>query len=555
MAEETLRLAIWQEAGADKRTDSNLFTNLASAFPSAQITVIHTDAEYDKLIVTEPFLDLVVVDFVSLNGSGPAVTSALSAKVSARFPILGILVDHAQIRDFIRSGVNDYLVIGEVNPEIFKKSVMTILDRTRMKKELDVMTSELKAVNDQLERLANVDPLTGLLNRRGVHETLMRLSRGTPGSQQGLFALLFDIDDFKKVNDQLGHAGGDVILKEIALKIRASLRHTDVIARIGGDEFLVLMPQTRLTEGIHVAEKLRLALKNTIFSLVMKDAISLTASFGLMMVTDEVVNVDDLVARCHVALTKSKQQGKNRLSCDAAGQYESPLAAIMTALRSNDRYHVVKQPIFELTSPSRMIGYEFLSRLKVDGFQMPEDFFKICFENNMLTWVDYHCLKNCLKFSEPIQPKLSRHLNLFPSTMIDAGDEILSLFEKNDKGLEYVIEISEQQIIGDPLYLSKSVSAFKKQGLKIAIDDIGFGRSCLESWIVLEPDVIKIDKRWIQGIAKSEENSRALQRLMKVASALDTDVIAEGIEWPDDLEHLKKMGIRMGQGFLLGRPA
>jgi len=147
------------------------------------------------------------------------------------------------------------------------------------------------------------------------------------------------------------------------------------------------------------------------------------------------------------------------------------------------------------------------------------------------------------------------HLNLFPSTMIDVPvKSLLEEFPEDRKKGMYCIEISEQQIIGDPSYLAKPVEELKKAGLLVAIDDVGFGRTCLENLILLEPNIIKIDKRCVKGVARDKSRAHALQRILKVAEVLGTDVVAEGIESEEDLDVLRNLGVRYGQGFLLDRP-
>ncbi|MEI8345799.1 MAG: EAL domain-containing protein, partial [Candidatus Omnitrophota bacterium] len=164
--------------------------------------------------------------------------------------------------------------------------------------------------------------------------------------------------------------------------------------------------------------------------------------------------------------------------------------------------------------------------------------------------------KNCVTASKDLPPAIKRHLNIFPSTMIDIPvRNLLQVFEESTLNGSYCIEISEQQIIGDPSYLVEAVTQLKKSGVEIAIDDVGFGRSCLESLILLEPDVVKIDKKLVNGISKNEWCEHSLKRFLKVTEALGSEVIAEGIETLEDMETLVSLGVKYGQGYYLGRPA
>jgi EAL domain-containing protein (putative c-di-GMP-specific phosphodiesterase class I) len=148
------------------------------------------------------------------------------------------------------------------------------------------------------------------------------------------------------------------------------------------------------------------------------------------------------------------------------------------------------------------------------------------------------------------------HVNLFPSTIIDTPiDRLLTLFPPNRKPGNFCIEISEQQFIGDPAYLRDHVAALKENGILVAIDDVGFGRSSLESLIILEPDIVKIDRKYVSGIADEPAKARLLRRLVKVVNALGAELIAEGIERKDELDLLLEIGIEFGQGWYWGKPS
>jgi len=184
---------------------------------------------------------------------------------------------------------------------------------------------------------------------------------------------------------------------------------------------------------------------------------------------------------------------------------------------------------------------------------MPDDFFRMCLEANIMTLVDHHCFKNCVAQSVTFSRRIRCHVNLFPSTLIGIPvQHLIDVLPPHHQN--YCIEISEQQIIGDPSYLVKPVTALRKAGVQIAIDDVGFGKSCIESLILLEPDVIKIDRRWVHGVSRDKGRANALKKLMKVANSLDMLAIAEGIETAEDIEVLHEVGIKFGQGFFLGKP-
>jgi diguanylate cyclase (GGDEF)-like protein len=511
--------------------------------------------------LTEKVWDLILLDLMLPDSSGIQTFTTLQAE-ARHTPIVimsGLDSDILAI-DAVRKGAEDYLVKGELNSRFLLRILHHAVDRHRIKEKLASVTGRLQETNLRLEKMALLDPLTELYNRRGLQQALKRETQLLSREGGPLMVLLLDIDDFKKINDSLGHPVGDILLKETAKKIQDSVRASDHVARIGGDEFILLLPKTHLKEGLHLAERLRFAVSSTTITVSEKETLRITASFGLVSVPGDVTSVDDLLAISDPFLRQSKNEGKNRISYQRTEETGDPVelseSEHMTKLmRSGNDFFALKQPIMRLADQS-VVGYEFLSRLKNSGIHTPDEFFRIALENNMLTLVDHHCFRSCLSASSALPPNMHRHINLFPATIIDlAVEELVDKLALSCPAQSYCLEISEQQILGDPSHLIGAVEEFKRCGISIAIDDVGFGNTCLESLILLEPDVIKIDKKYVIGIAQDLHMERSLRRTLKVAEDLNAEVIAEGIETLEDLGKLKELGVRYGQGFYLGRPA
>lgn len=422
---------------------------------------------------------------------------------------------------------------------------------------LESLKAELKLAHEQLDRLANVDFLTEVSNVRGLEQVLKAEDNRVGRTGGHLIAMLINCDDFHKINDAFGHSTGDVVLKEVAKRIKGTLRPSDHVARVGGDEFLVLLPDTQLAYGMRVAERIRVAIADTPLRGA-QDVVHVSASLGLANLPLRIASVNEVVTLSRTALKRSKAGGKNKVSLardhgiEKAEDDQPTPKSIVAQLCDSTQFRTVYQPIMDLNS-EKIAGYEVLTRGPDGSFESPADFFRICIENNILTTVDLQCLQLCLEDAPNVGHNMRLHVNLFPSTLLETPVEnLIKLFPQERNGTTYCLEISEQQFITEPGYLREAINALKQAGILVAIDDVGFGRSSLETLILLEPDLVKVDRKYVSGISVEPSKARLLRRLANVAKSLGAEIVAEGIEDRNDLPLLKEMGINYGQGFLWG---
>jgi diguanylate cyclase (GGDEF)-like protein len=467
--------------------------------------------------------------------------------------------------DALEEGAKDFIQKDQLDAHGLLQSIKHALQVQQLESELRLTRELLERANEQLDAIANIDATTQTLSRAGLEKALeseyVRAQRGG----WNLVAVLIDCDDFDRINQQFGHAVGDVVLRQITERVRETVRPTDHLARLGGDEFLLILPDTRFAEGMLVAEKIRLSVGESPLRLA-SETVRVTASLGVLALPYEFCSIEEVLSLARLAVRESKLLGKNRVSSgekhkDVQGTHQSPdkaaLEELTEKLRRGDCFRAVSMPIFHL-SDETIVGYEILSRGPAGAFEMPDDLFRVSVEHNLLTIVDLRCLKTCL--AACTLPKFDQsarfHVNLFPSTIMDTPiDRLMTLFPSNKTDGNYVIEISEQQFIGDPAYLRDYVHALKERGLMVAVDDVGFGRSSLESLIILEPDIVKIDRKYVSGISAEPSKARLLKRLVKVVNSLGAELVAEGIECREELELLVEMGVPFGQGWLWGKPS
>ncbi len=390
------------------------------------------------------------------------------------------------------------------------------------------------------------------MNLRGIEKALFNELSREKRSGSHLVATLLTCDDLRKINDNLGQGTVDVLLKAIAERVRSVLRPSDHVARIDQDRFLVLLPDTRMAEGTQVGEKLRYVVGSSPLALS-PQPLSVDMGVAVVPVERETCSIGEVLERAHSALRCESEAVTSKKS--ATNNIKVPHLVDLTSAVNGGRFRAVPQPILELQK-EEVVGYELLSRGPEGcSLEMPVDFFRIALEANMLTTVDLSCLKACVDVSKRLRPRGKFHLNLFPSTILGTPSErLMDLLAVTEEGVTFCIEISEQQFIGDPACLREHVAAFKENGIEVSIDDVGFGRSCLETLIMLEPDVVKIDRSYVDGASRDPHKGRLLSRLVEVSRTLGAEIIAEGIESRDDLALLRDYGVEFGQGWLWGKP-
>lgn len=440
--------------------------------------------------------------------------------------------------------------------QVWLASLFDITYHKRSQADLENASARMQRRNVRLERIASIDPLTELLNRRGLEaelslEVRRKLRTGSP-----LAAALIDCDDFKQINEALGHSGGDVVLKELAERLKESLRPSDHIGRIGGDEFLVLLPDTRFAEAFQVAERLRLSVSDHPLSLP-SGPIHVTASLGIELVSDEILSIDEVLVRTQMALQHSKRSGKNRVSTQDGRATHSAADSedLVRELQGETAFQVLRQPILRLSDES-VVGWEMVARGPAGIFEMPRDFFRLALERNILTQVDLNCLRACIRRALELPATSCCHVNVFPSTLLETPlERLVELFAQRSAALRFCIEISEQHLIGEPSLLRDHVRGLKEAGIRVAIDDVGFGRSSLETLILLEPDLVKIDPEFVHGTSRDAGKARSLRRMVGVVEALGSELVAEGVESGEDLKILLELDVPYGQGSLWGLPA
>lgn len=531
----------------------------------AQLLHAHRDptyrlAHYTHLMDGLGYLMVSEADLV-LVGSAPVDVDQLSAvrKLGATHPEIPIIALLDSCRDdschqLKEAGCTDCLGLDEPSAHLWSRIFEYALGQVAMQRDL-------ARASAQVDWMHHTDSLTDLLNRKGMERaTLERLAEART-EECDLQILLVDLDDFVRVNTTLGHGVGDLVLMAAGRCIKEMLGEDDLVGRVGTDRFAVVLADSCGDRAADLAERIRLAIGRDAIK-AGEHLFSTTASIGVIGVPPTAISFDEVLAQAHFVLQRSKLKGKNRIS-RAASVAEMALVRTVEvgqdmtrALLRGNVLQVYSQPIVNLLD-GRIVSQEMLIRGPAGPLHSPDALFRYCQEKDIISTVDLRCLKSCAKVARTTAggdaPRY--HVNIMPATLLQTPvDELIRVLRVDSEFGHCCLELSEQQLLGDPAVLLPRVRSLQEAGIRLAIDDVGYGQSHLENLVMLEPQIMKLDKRLVQGVAADTESRRTLGRMLKIADVLGSEVVAEGIEDAEDYRVLLEMGVRLGQGYLFGEP-
>ncbi|MDW8060556.1 MAG: EAL domain-containing protein [Thermomicrobium sp.] len=420
--------------------------------------------------------------------------------------------------------------------------------------------SERKEAEEHLAYLAHHDPLTGLANRHALVRALEEaLARAWRSGESG--ALLLDLDNFKLVNDRLGHGAGDAVLRSVATRLATALRRGEVVARLGGDEFAVVCFPIDRRSVRRVAQRLLAAISEITVSLPDR-VISVSASCGIASIPEHGHSVEELLVAADRALYTAKFRGGERIELYEPERHRSDgslvvrsLATLQAALERND-FLLLAQPIVDLRS-RRPVGQELLLRLRKDRDRSsePENFLPIAERLGLMPKLDLWVIRQALRSAERTGQRV--HVNLSAQTLRDTGT-LRTLVEEVEKATflagNLVLELTETAAIADFQRARDEFTALRSRGCRFAIDDFGVGYSSLYQLRSLPIDILKIDGSFVAGLLDDPVNRHIVRAIVELARALGTETVAEWVEDERLVPVLQELGVDYGQGFALGPP-
>ncbi len=421
---------------------------------------------------------------------------------------------------------------------------------------------------ETMERLAYTDLLTGLPNRLTLEETL----RGTATSpKQGeIFALLFiDLDGFKLVNDTMGHEAGDTLLMQIAERLRRVTRQTDLLTRISGDEFVILLRELKTSgEGVKVAEKINRTLDEPFF--INAQVFNIGASIGVSIYPDDADDPAELLKHADSAMYHVKHAGKNGVkryhkTVDAALEARKTLARDLRQALARGELRLFYQPLFDLRS-GRLVKAEALLRWAHPerGLVSPADFVPLAEQSGYIAVLGDWVLQTATRQARAWElsgaaVRVAVNVSALQFAQPGFGDSVMEALRRSrlePGALE--LELTESIMLRNPEIVRRNLRDLKRSNITIAIDDFGTGYSSLSYLRDFPIDTIKIDRSFVRDLSaprRAPHYALALvEAIVKLAQNLDVELVAEGIETSEQFELLRDLGCHTGQGFFFAKP-
>jgi diguanylate cyclase (GGDEF)-like protein len=426
--------------------------------------------------------------------------------------------------------------------------------------------AELGRREEELAFLATHDPLTGLPNRTLILDRVEQMLARSTRNQTPVAALFIDLDNFKNINDTLGHGVGDELLRAVGARLEGVVRHADALGRLGGDEFVVIAEELSLAAGPElVAERLLEALKHP-FKLGAEQETRLTVTASIGIAVGERGSAEELLRDADIAMYRAKWDGKNRYAVFETGmqdkvQNRMELDMDLRDALENDEFFLVYQPTLDL-SDMRPTGVEALIRWRhpVRGIVQPDAFIPLLEETGLITevgrWVLHEACRQGAEWHRAGY-RIVMAVNV-SARQLDSDQLIVDIEEALlDGGFDpsaLTVEITETTLMRNVVETARRLAAIKDLGVRIAIDDFGTGYSSLAHLQQFPVDALKIDRSFISGLKHNKEGETLIRTLVQLGKALSIETFAEGIEQHQELSLLRDEDCDNGQGFLFSRP-
>lgn len=446
---------------------------------------------------------------------------------------------------------------------------------TRINQELEqrieVRTSELQESERQYQSLAYFDDLTGLPNRRSGMEFLSQSLRGLDANIKKISVMLIDLDDFKRVNDSLGHAIGDKLLIQAAQRIQHSLDFEDKVYRLGGDEFLVVVTNVLSEKTAHsdsdIARKMISAFEEPFSLGDGRVELLISPSIGVAVAPDHGDNVDDLIRHADIAMYSAKYSGRNRYhlfdeEMNKRAQARLNMESKLSSALEREQFSLHYQPQIDLQS-GKVIGVEALLRWELPdaGFVSPAEFIPLAEETGLIMdigeWVLNQACSQLKLWSERYQSDMVVAVNVSPLQLRQPRffDDVMKAIRLNDLQTNRLeLELTETALLEDAESVKQTLLRLSEAGVRLSLDDFGTGYSALSYLKRYNFDNLKIDRSYVSVMQETERDAQLVQSIISLAHGLDMKIVGEGTETLDQCDILKSYGCDIAQGYYYSKP-
>jgi diguanylate cyclase (GGDEF)-like protein len=521
-----------------------------------RIRLAHADRLSEGLRrLSEEHFDAVLLDLFLPDSQGLDSVIALSGHPGGPpVVILTGLEDEGLASRALRQGAQDYLIKGQFDGHLLMRALSHAIERTHS--------------GMYLQYLAHHDALTELPNRTLLHDRLRHALEQARRNRHTLAILFLDLDRFKEINDTHGHATGDLLLQSVAARLCGCVRASDTVARVGGDEFVLLLPEiSRVEDVTTVCDKIRAAFRSPF--LVANRHLQVTASIGASLYPADAEDPETLLKDADTAMYRAKDRGRDNYQL-----YSSPVparstdqAVLLAALRrglEEDQFLLHYQPTLDAVT-GKLLSLEALVRWRHPeaGLLRPRDFLPLAVESGLIVdlgaWVLRRACRQGREWQARGAPPLRIAVNISHRELA-RGEALLRLVEEvlQETGLDRMrleLEVTEEAIMRDEPAGLKTLRALHALGVRINIDDFGTGYASLSRLRCFPFGSVKIDRTFIRDVTVEPDDAAIVAAITAVGHSLRMNVIAEGVETAEQASFLIRNQIDAMQGPYFGEPA